>query len=177
MAKYISIIVCAFILFINDGVSAQCNISEALTNQFELELGVREATGNNDGVKVEEYLRTTGLGKGYPWCAAFVYWNFIQLGYTVDIEYPAWTPSYFTEERVIYTRGEGFKCQPMPGDVIGIYFRSKGRIAHVGFIYEITDKYYITIEGNTNSAGSREGDGVMKKYRPKNTIYKISRFF
>lgn len=177
MAKNIGIIVCTFFLFITISVSAQCDISEALKDQFELELGVREATGNNDGVRVEEYLKSTGLGKGYPWCAAFVYWNFVKLGYVVDIEYPAWTPSYFPEERVIYTRGVGFKCPPMPGDIIGIYFKSKGRIAHVGFIYEITDKYYITIEGNTNEAGSREGDGVLKKYRLKSTIYQISRFF
>ncbi len=157
--------------------SAQCDISKALTNQFELELGVREATGHNDGIRVEEYLSAAGFNKGAPWCAAFIYWNFVKLGYTVDIEYPAWARSYFPEERVIYTRGEGFICPPMPGDIIGIYFKSTGAISHVGFIYEITDKYYITIEGNTNGAGSREGDGVLKKYRPKNTIYKISRFF
>jgi len=34
------------------------------------ELGVREATGNNDGKRVEAYLRYTNLGKGYAWCAA-----------------------------------------------------------------------------------------------------------
>ena len=38
------------------------------------ELGVREASGQNDGERVEQYLAYTGLGKGYAWCAAFVSW-------------------------------------------------------------------------------------------------------
>ncbi|SKB95511.1 hypothetical protein SAMN05660841_03249 [Sphingobacterium nematocida] len=38
------------------------------------ELGTHEATGNNDGPRIEEYLRYTNLGKGYEWCAAFVSW-------------------------------------------------------------------------------------------------------
>ena len=38
------------------------------------QLGTQEATDNNDGEKVEEYLESTGLGKGNPWCGAFVNW-------------------------------------------------------------------------------------------------------
>lgn len=36
--------------------------------------------------------------------------------------------------------------------------------------------FTITVEGNTNEAGSREGDGVYRKRRLKNQIYKISRW-
>jgi len=50
----------------------------------------------------------------------------------------------------------------------------KKRIAHVGFIHAQEGDYYITVEGNTNQAGSREGDGVYKKRRPKRTIYKVA---
>jgi hypothetical protein len=39
------------------------------------ELGIKEATGNNDGPRVEEYLRYTNLGSGYEWCSAFVCWG------------------------------------------------------------------------------------------------------
>ena len=38
------------------------------------EIGVKEATGNNDGRRVAEYLGYTGFGEGYAWCAAFVSW-------------------------------------------------------------------------------------------------------
>src|SRR5690606_41280145 len=34
------------------------------------EIGIRESTGRNDGKRVEEYLRYTGLGKGCAGCAA-----------------------------------------------------------------------------------------------------------
>lgn len=46
------------------------------------ELGTREATGNNDGLRVEEYLRYTGLGKGYEGCAAFTSWVYGQAGFS-----------------------------------------------------------------------------------------------
>ena len=38
------------------------------------QLGVKEATGHNDGPAVEGYLKTVNLGKGNPWCSAFVNW-------------------------------------------------------------------------------------------------------
>nr|WP_255737702.1 TIGR02594 family protein [Cognataquiflexum nitidum] len=44
----------------------------------ESQLGVREATNNNDGVDVEKYLKSAGLGAGYPWCGAFVNWSLKQ---------------------------------------------------------------------------------------------------
>jgi len=40
--------------------------------------------GSNAETNVEKYLKSVGLGKGYSWCMAFVYWCFseasIQLG-------------------------------------------------------------------------------------------------
>lgn len=65
---------------------------------------------------------------------------------------------------------------PSPGDVFGIWFPEKGRIAHVGFIDEWGEKYAVTVEGNTNEAGSRDGDGVYRKRRPISSLYKISRY-
>ena len=177
MAKVKNSIVLAWFILLSITVSAQCDISDSLKKQFVNELGIHELTGNNDGVRVQEYLKSTGLGKGYPWCAAFIYWNFVALGYELDIKWPAYAPSYFPKHRVIYTRGKGYKCPPKAGDIIGIYFQSKKRIAHVGFYLDQTDNYIITVEGNTNKKGSREGDGVLKKYRPKRSIYKISSFF
>jgi uncharacterized protein (TIGR02594 family) len=41
----------------------------------ESQLGITEATGNNDGPQVTTYLRSVGLGSGYAWCAAFVNWT------------------------------------------------------------------------------------------------------
>ncbi|NGM63410.1 hypothetical protein G5B30_15980 [Sphingobacterium sp. SGG-5] len=61
------------------------------------ELGVREATGNNDGKRVEEYLAYTHLGKGYAWCAAFVSWCYGQAGHPQPRN--PWAPALFPKSR------------------------------------------------------------------------------
>ncbi|MDO9398448.1 MAG: CHAP domain-containing protein [Herbiconiux sp.] len=40
----------------------------------QLKKGVREVNHSNTGRDVNKYLESTGLGGGYPWCAAFVRW-------------------------------------------------------------------------------------------------------
>lgn len=58
--------------------------------------------------------------------------------------------------------------------VMGIYFPSKGRIAHCGIVTAVKGEWIESTEGNTNVAGSREGDAVMKKLRHKRTIAKYA---
>ena len=41
---------------------------------------------------------------------------------------------------------------------------------------KINDKIFKSVEGNTNSAGSREGDGVYVKYRSFRATYSINRW-
>lgn len=82
-------------------------------------------------------------------------------------------------ERPTWQQGIGGKT-PKPGDTFGIYFSSKGRVAHTGFIYEWTDgsPYCLTIEGNTGPSGSvgesdRNGDGIYLKRRMKSDIHSV----
>lgn len=134
---------------------------------------MRERSGQNDGARVATYLRAVGYGEGYPWCAAFVSWAFQEAG--IDAARTAWAPAWFPAGRLVYRRGDrGYVAQP--GDVFGLYYPRKGRIAHVGFIDGEAGGFYITVEGNTNGAGSREGDGVYRKRRAKRTIYRASRW-
>ncbi len=65
---------------------------------------------------------------------------------------------------------------PNTGDIFGIYFPHKNRIAHVGFIDQWQSDWVITVEGNTNTEGSREGDGVYRKRRPVKSIYQVARY-
>jgi hypothetical protein len=125
-------------------------------------------------VEVETYLLYTGFGKGNPWCAAFVSWCHGQVG--VGNPRSAYAPSLFPVANLIYSRSGVNRRQAIPGDVFGIYFDTKKRIAHVGFIDGSKGDNYMTVEGNTNSAGSREGDGVYRKIRSRKTINKISSF-
>jgi len=135
---------------------------DCVCETYRAELGVREATGNNDGYHVEKYLASTQLGPGYAWCAAFVNWSVRKCG-VIGPQAAAWSPSWFPAERLNHG-------PPKPGDVFGIYFPSKNRIAHVGFIDEVKENHYVTLEGNTNDVGSREGDGVYRKYRIKKQV-------
>lgn len=153
---------------------------QCVIDTYKSQIGVREATGHNDGYEVAQYLESTGLIEGYAWCAAFVNWSIEKCGYHGP-EAPAWSPSWFTDN-VIYSKGtltykdSGYK-QPQAGDVFGIYYFQKRRIAHVGFVDNWSSGgSFVTVEGNTNDAGSREGDGVYRKYRLKSQIHKISRW-
>jgi len=64
-----------------------------------------------------------------------------------------------------------------PGLVMGIYFPSLGRIAHCGIVERLQGDFVYVIEGNTNVAGSREGDGVYRRLRHKRSIASYAAWF
>jgi len=128
------------------------------------QVGVREATGHNDGKAVEAYLAVTGLGKGYPWCASFISWVYRKAGFVKPNS--AWCPGLFPMSRI--------SKEFLPGNVLGVYFPELKRIAHVGLIVKLDGDWVISCEGNTNVFGSREGDGVYLKRRPVRTIYRVA---
>src|SRR3546814_8708082 len=99
------------------------------------EVGISEATGNNDGPRIAEYLRYCGLPEGYAWCAAFVSWVHGQAGY--DKPRNAWAAALFPSNRIV-------EDTPRQGDVFGIYIASKKRIGHCGFVDAWNDKWCIT---------------------------------
>lgn len=157
-------------------VKQELTVRQTVVNIYTAEIGVRELTGNNDGIRVVEYLKSANLTAGYPWCAAFVTWTYRQANVAAVVS--GYSPAWFPNSNTIYTRGSASNRTPDSADVFGIWFNSKNRIAHVGFIDEWppTNSYCITVEGNTNEAGSREGDGVYRKRRLKSQIYKVSRW-
>jgi hypothetical protein len=139
------------------------------------QVGVREATGRNDGKDVEKYLHSVHLEKGSAWCAAFVKWCLDQANVQTTIT--GWSPTANNKNNLVYVNGK-YKKDIQHGDVFTIYFMNLKRIGHTGFV---DGKFGVnsiqTVEGNTNMAGSREGDGVYIKIRPKSSLYTISRWF
>ena len=123
---------------------------------LEKEVGVREdPIGSNDGIRVREYLRSAGILEPSPWCAAFVHWGCQKAG----IEgYGAWTPSWVKPSLEIED-----PCR----DAWGLVFYPKiGRFGHIFVVTQVFDNGMIeTIEGNTNTDGSREGTGVFRRFR------------
>jgi len=133
------------------------------------ELGVQEATGRNDGPRVEEYLRYTGLGKGHEWCAAFVSWCYGQAGRPQPRS--PWSPALFPKARTYWKEGRFTHPQSkevaQPADIFGIYGRAAQRINHVGMVRRQQGHYIITIEGNSN-------DKVASRRRHISTIYALA---
>jgi hypothetical protein len=151
-------------------------ISDHLTVQaiYTSQIGVREATGKNDGVQVEAYLKSVNLGKGYAWCAAFVKWCFDRADINTTIT--AWSPTAENRKNLVYDKGK-FLQDPRPGDVFTLYYPSLKRIGHTGFYDKKQNStIFRSVEGNTNGEGSREGDGVYVKYRSVKATYSISRW-
>jgi len=142
---------------------------DSIVELAKAQIGVRQINGNT-GPEIDVYLACSGLDPGFAWCAAMMCW----LHDSVNVEVPlasAWSPSWFRSDKVIN------KEEAQAGAVIGIYFSNLGRIAHVGMIIEDWDKRrnsVVTSEGNTNDTGAREGDGVYKKIRSKNQIYRVA---
>jgi hypothetical protein len=151
----------------------------SISDVYLSQLGVCEATGHNDGREVEKYLRSVGLGKGYAWCAAFVHWCFDSAGIRTSINGAA-ASAHNPKDLVWYQRTQ-LKI-PEPGDVFTLWFNAMGRIGHTGFFHKKVNRtVYQSVEGNTGAGGAidvgtREGDGVYKKYRSFNATYSISRW-
>lgn len=124
---------------------------------------------------VEAYLKSCGLGKGYPWCAAFINWNLHKCGVHTETK-TAWAGAWFKDPYVIYRRGlrKKWPKTPQSGDMCGYYFSRQPIISHIGFVDQWGEKITITVEGNTNGSGGREGDGVYRMRRLTRSIVMVA---
>jgi surface antigen len=124
------------------------------------ELGYCEAANNSN-----KYAKPAGHANNQPWCATFVVAMFRAAGMTLPSE-SAYTPAM----------ANGFKKaglwsanKPAVGAVVFYQWPKMGRIAHVGIVESVRpDGSIVTIEGNTNKAGSRTGGGVLRMVRRSN---------
>lgn len=134
------------------------------------EIGVREGrdrNGNwNNRVKYNDwYVDVLKMGSAFrtsAWCAIFVSWVARQAGVpTSVIPNHAWTPSgdafFRSKNRRVST--------PRAGDIFYVYYPTRGRVAHVGIVESYSNGYITTIEGNTNTSGSSQGNGVYRLRR------------
>ncbi len=128
--------------------------------------GVRER-GNNSGPAVESFLRAVGLGPGYSWCMAFVYWAFAKAHQHAN-----------AKNRLIRTGGcmkqwNETKCyktttDPQSGDIF--IMDLGGGAGHTGIVVSVDRDEVHCIEGNTNDNGSANGDGVYLRTRLRKKI-------
>jgi len=150
------------------------------------EIGVEEIDGTNKGVRVNEYKAATNLppNESWPWCAAFVDWvvrEAMKIGVAKGERYtfkrPTTAGAWALEKWSLAQDSSTWTKKPhrgdiLPGDIIIFKF------SHVGFAISKPDKNgnLLTCEGNTDSAGSREGGGVFRKQRNVSQIRSRIRF-
>lgn len=136
--------------------------------EAEKQIGVKEATGQNDGPQVRRYLKITGLPEGYPWCAAFQ--AYIHDAAGLPAPNSARVVDWFVQNVVWLQNWGPVKPDVKAGMVGALYYRELGRLGHIVLIVGQDKNNYYTIEGNTNALGSREGQGVWRKIRSKQSI-------
>lgn len=136
----------------------------------EVDNKVREEGGANAGPRVRKYLANAGINVAAPWCAAFVQYvsdvaaNALAVPNPLDaVKLEAYVQSYY-----VWAKEAGALVKPeaaLPGDLVLYDFHGK-RWDHIGLLLDTpTEGAFRSVEGNTNEAGSREGDGVLVRVR------------
>ncbi len=139
------------------------------------QVGVREKTGSNDGYKVEQYLKSAGLGKGHPYCAAGQYWCFYSS--CIALKYPLTDiPIYRTGSTVkMFNEASkvGNKIKPIPGNNDLLFWSKPNEWkGHVERIIEVMKAGWVKTVGFNTSSGAtgsqNDGEGVFIRKRNVN---------
>lgn len=151
---------------------------DAMVKIARAEVGVREEGGNNRGRRVQEYQNGASWlgGTGWAWCAAFVCWVFDRLADQFSLPFSTpegagafWFEDWARQQNLTVLTG---RAKIRRGDIVIFSF------SHIGIASgDESNNRFRCIEGNTNDGGSREGDGVYEKTRPKSQVRSIIRPF
>lgn len=117
------------------------------------QVGVREATGRNDGLPANRYSN----GRREPWCANFVAWSFRQAGTPLPGNQRSLASVQYMEDQM-KANGMFHRGTPQPGDII--FFANRGgsdagRGRHVGIVERVENGRVHTIEGNSSNSVRR----------------------
>ncbi len=142
------------------------------------EVGNMESGGNNVGDDIFKYKAASWLdpNSAWPWCAAFVGWCYreaMQQTNASGISRPQ-TALAYDYERWAREQSKVDLYKPpgriLAGDLVTFNF------SHIGIaVADEASGIVKTVEGNTNTAGTRDGggrviDGVFRKSRVKSSI-------
>lgn len=142
---------------------------------------VREIPKNsNRGPQINQYLKRVGLGPGYAWCCAFVYWCFDEAAKADGRANPMvktagcldhWNRAKAQgAHRILNRHAVDDPGLVRPGMV---FLMDHGAGAgHTGFVEKVAGGLIATIEGNTDASGTREGGGVYRLTRKLVSINK-----
>jgi hypothetical protein len=140
------------------------------------QVGVMEVPlGSNRGPEVDQYILSTRLDPAagsFAWCVAFLYWCFEQAAAQTGRSNPMfqtagvhvlWNKSLEQPKvkRITPQQTDGNFSLVRPGQIFCIDFGSG--LGHAGLVESVDQGKLVTIEGNTNLGGSRQGIGVFRR--------------
>jgi hypothetical protein len=163
----------------------RAKLPSAIVEIATKEIGVEEINGTNCGPRVDEYKAATWLDpkKGWPWCAAFICWVVREamaatgVTETKTFKRPRTAGAWDLENWSLAQDASTWTKKPHrgdiePGDIVVFKF------SHVGVAVSKPDKngYVLSVDGNTDGEGSREGGAVLRKRRNISQIRSRIRF-
>lgn len=148
------------------------NIKQKVLQIAEKEgYGLKETEGQNRGPAVRKYLKVCGFDTAEPWCAAFVSWVMNEalqerLKECFLISADTWAFRDFAEKNNILS------TEPEQGDIF-LSYNSQGPV-HTGFVLSLPNNtQFKTCEGNSNTDGSSNGDGIYSNIRTVDNRYRF----
>lgn len=142
------------------------------------EVGKKETKGNNLGPQVRKYQSATNLAPGaWPYCAAFCCYCLDR--WLDDPENRKWLALKKTSPQAWRPKtalAYGFlkwaQARPATVEILPETTEPEAGMfviydfSHIGIVSRnIDEEFFEAVEGNTNAAGSRDGDGVYVKVR------------
>lgn len=143
----------------------------AAVNRAKQFVGVKEhPPGSNRGPQIDKWQRRTNGVVGYPWCAAFVWCMFDDVGKRIPVPLPALVESW---EKWADQTGKQV-TRPFRGDVVCFDWDRNDWSDHIGFVDKVlalrwSGKRFVgfirTVEGNTAAGNDSNGGQVQIRWR------------
>lgn len=134
------------------------------------EVGYHEGQSDGHWNNIEKYAaQVPGLewANGQPWCAVFVSWVALKAG----------APNIFPRTASCDVGAQWFKDRGLWSEspTVGaqVFYGTASDLNHTGVVIDFDATVIVTVEGNTNTSGSREGDGVYRKVRRRRDAFVV----
>jgi len=183
MNKYLIIAILIFtqsIIYANVRYDLYCNrhLLERSHDSLMSQVGVREASGRNDG-EVEKYLHSVGLKKGNPYCAAGQYWCFMVAADALGMLYDSIPiPRSGVANAVFnFAMQKGKRAEYVADKHFLIVWRENASYrGHIERIIATGKAGWVTTVGfNTSSANGNQADGEGVFVRKRNIYHPLGR--
>jgi GH25 family lysozyme M1 (1,4-beta-N-acetylmuramidase) len=144
---------------------------DAVIRVAEDEVGVREGRSGDHWNNHQKYsLQVPQLewSDGQPWCQTFVTW----VARKTDVQalyHPVASPTASCDAAGAWFKKIG-RWSEYPAVGAQVFLGTSRDLNHTGLVVQYDDTFIYTVEGNTNTTGAREGNGVYAKKRGRRDI-------